>query len=136
MIDRQFLAFLVAGGLAALANIGSRVAFSAFMPYVPAIVLAYGVGMATAFALNRAYVFRHGTRPVHQQAAWFVGVNIAAVLQTVLISIALRDWLFPAAGMRFHPETIAHVVGVMVPVFTSYLGHKHLTFASRQDTNP
>ena len=25
-------------------------------------------------------------------------------------------------------ETLAHIAGIMLPVFTSYLGHKYLTF--------
>jgi putative flippase GtrA len=39
--------------------------------------------------------------------------------------------MFPAMGMRFHPETLAHAIGVAVPVFTSYFGHKALTFKER-----
>jgi putative flippase GtrA len=130
VISRQFLAFLVAGGIAALANIGSRALFDLAMPYVPAIVLAYCVGMVTAFALNRTFVFRRSTRTLHHQAMWFVLVNLAAVVQTVVISVLLRDWLFPLIGMDFHPETVAHAVGVVVPVLTSYLGHRTLTFRS------
>lgn len=132
MISRQFIAFLVAGGTAALANIGSRWLFDLAMPYVPAIVLAYCVGMVTAFVLNRMFVFRASDGVLHRQALWFVAVNLVAVLQTVLISLLLRDWVFPRTGMAFHPATVAHVVGVIVPVFTSYLGHKHLTFLNRE----
>lgn len=128
MIGRQFLLFLVAGGLAALANFLSRIALSVWMPYAAAIVVAYGIGMLTAFLLNRAFVFRGASNPVAAQAGWFVAVNLLAVLQTLLISLALARWLFPMMGMSFHPETIAHAFGVAVPVFTSYLGHKHLSF--------
>ena len=131
MMTRQFIAFLLAGGTAALANIGSRALFSLFVPYVPAIVFAYCVGMLTAFVLNRMFVFRNVVRPLHHQAMWFVLINLAAVLQTLFISLLLRDWVFPHTGMRFHPETVAHMVGVVVPVFSSYLGHKHLTFLAR-----
>jgi len=35
---------------------------------------------------------------------------------------------------RFIPE-IAHAVGVAVPVFTSYLGHKHWSFKSATTTD-
>ena len=40
----------------------------------------------------------------------------------------LADWLLPALGVRQYVHEVAHAVGVAVPVFTSYLGHKHLSF--------
>jgi putative flippase GtrA len=128
LLTRQFLAFLLAGGIAALANFGSRIALGLVMPYVPSIVLAYCIGMLTAFVLNRLLVFKDAGNALGQQALWFVLVNLAAVAQTVLISLLLARWLFPAIGMDFHPETLAHAAGVAVPVVTSYLGHKHLSF--------
>lgn len=131
MISRRFALFVVAGGIAAIANFISRIVFDLALPYVAAIVLAYGVGMTTAFLLNRAFVFTGAVNPVRQQAYWFVVVNCAAVLQTVAISLLLRDALFPWLGMDYRPETIAHAVGIVVPVFTSYVGHKHLSFRHR-----
>lgn len=128
MLDRQFLAFLVAGGVAAAANFGSRIALGTMIPYVPSIILAYCVGMATAFALNRIFVFREPSRPLSRQALWFIAVNLAAVAQTILISLALARWLFPIIRMDFHPETFAHAIGVGVPVVSSYFGHKYLSF--------
>lgn len=125
---RQFLYFMVAGGTAALANFGSRIAFSTFLPYVPAIILAYCVGMLTAFVLNRTYVFTQARTGLKHQVTWFVLINLAAVAQTVLVSLLFARWIFPAAGFALHPETIAHAIGVAVPVVTSYFGHKYLTF--------
>ncbi len=124
----RFVLFLAAGGTAAAVNFLSRIALSEVMPYVPAIVLAYGLGMLTAFVLNRAFVFTGASNPMAQQVKWFVAVNLFAVLQTVVISLAFARWLFPLVGMDFHPETIAHAIGVVVPVFTSYVGHKRLSF--------
>jgi putative flippase GtrA len=31
-------------------------------------------------------------------------------------------------GVQEHVEAIAHLVGVAVPVFTSFIGHRQLTF--------
>lgn len=125
---KRFALFVLAGGIAAAANFGSRMGFSLVMPYVPAIVIAYLIGMATAFALNRAFVFTTATNSVRHQAFWFVAVNVAALLQTVAFSLLFARLIFPWMGMSFHPETVAHAIGVVVPVFTSYLGHKHLSF--------
>lgn len=128
---KQIALFLLAGGIAALANIFSRMALSQFMSYVPAIILAYCVGMATAFVLNRFFVFTNSTNRFHEQALWFTIVNLAAVAQTIAISLLLLHWLLPALGIKWHRESIAHIIGVLVPVVTSYVGHKHLSFRNR-----
>lgn len=80
---RRFGLFLVAGGIAALANYGSRFGFSVWFSYPVAIVLAYLVGMAVAFALMRQYVFDGRGKAIGPQALRFVGVNVLAVLQTL-----------------------------------------------------
>lgn len=127
-MTRQFLKFLVAGGIAAVANFGSRIALSHWMPYIPAIVVAYLIGMVTAFVLNRLFVFEGAANSLRSQAGWFTLVNLAAVAQTLAISLLLADHLLPALGIVIGAETIAHGVGVLVPVATSYFGHKHFSF--------
>ncbi|WAH63717.1 GtrA family protein [Xanthomonas hortorum] len=131
MISVKFLKFLLAGGTAAAANFGSRILLGHVMAYVPSIVVAYLIGMITAFVLNRLFVFETASTTLAHQATWFTLINIAAVLQTIICSLAFARWIFPATGMDFHPETIAHAIGVAVPVFTSYAGHKALTFKER-----
>ena len=125
---RQFLLFLAASGTAALANFGSRILLGTVLAYVPSIVIAYLVGMLTAFVLNRAFVFRDTRTHLRHQAFWFVAINVAAVLQTVVVSLLLARWLLPALGISWHVETLAHAVVAAVPVFSSYLGHRHITF--------
>ena len=126
--SRRFVAFLVTGGLAAAVNFGSRILYNQWMGFSPAIVLAYITGMITAFVLAKLFVFRDSQRSLHQSALYFVLVNGVAVLQTWAISVLLADWLLPALGVRQYVHEVAHAVGVAVPVFTSYLGHKHLSF--------
>lgn len=126
--SRQFGVFLVAGGIAALANIGSRIGFSRLMPYVPAILCAYIVGMVVAFLLNRLFVFRNPRHGLHHQVLWFTAVNLAAVAQTLVVSLLFAHWLLPWAGIHEHVETLAHVIGVAVPTITSYVGHRFITF--------
>jgi putative flippase GtrA len=130
-MTRQFLKFLVAGGVAAVANFGSRIALSHWMHYIQAIILAYLFGMVTAFVLNRLFVFQGAGNTLGNQAIWFTLVNLAAVAQTLTISLLIADYLLPAMGVKAHTETIAHGVGVLVPVVTSYLGHKTFSFRQR-----
>ena len=127
-MTREFARFLVAGGIAAAANVASRAVFSEFFALPVAVVLAYLVGMVVAFALMRQRVFPPGQGRIARQAAMFALVNVAAVLQTLVVTLVLARWLLPALGMRDHVELAAHLVGVAVPIVTSYFGHKHLTF--------
>lgn len=124
----RFLRFLLVGGVAATVNLLVGIALRQWLGFTAAAVLAYGVGMVTAFALNRALVFAGATGALPVQAAWFVLVNLAGVAQTVLIGLLLVRIVFPWLGMDWHAATLAHAVGIAVPVVTSYLGHKHLSF--------
>ena len=127
-MSRQFVIFLVTGGLAAAVNFGSRIVYNQWVGFSVAVVLAYLTGMVMAFALARYFVFTESSQSMQRSALWFVVVNIVAVIQTWVISMLLAYYLLPRMGFtRFIPE-IAHAVGVVVPVFTSYLGHKRFSF--------
>ncbi len=130
MINRQFALFIVAGGFAACVNFFSRMLLSHWLVYSSAIVVAYLLGMITAFMLNRMLVFKQVSHSMRRQVFWFTLVNLAAVLQTLAISLLLAEWLFPRAGFTWHSETVAHAFGVAVPVVTSFVGHKYLSFKS------
>jgi putative flippase GtrA len=126
--SRQFATFVLTGGIAALVNFGSRIVYQQWMSFSVAIVLAYLTGMVTAFVLAKAFVFTHETHSVRRSALIFTAVNVAAIAQTWLVSMGLAYYVLPWLGVtRFVPE-IAHAVGIIVPVFTSYLGHKYWTF--------
>jgi putative flippase GtrA len=127
----EFAGFLVAGGLAAAANVGSRMLFSQFASYPVAIVLAYLVGMATAFVLMRGQVFGTRGKSLGSEIMAFTIVNALAIVQTLAVSLALAYYVLPWMGIQRHAETIAHLVGVAVPIVTSYYGHKHWTFAAK-----
>jgi putative flippase GtrA len=55
-------------------------------------------------------------------------VNIAAVIQTWIVSMLLYHYLLKWMDISLYKKEIAHMVGVAVPVFSSYVGHKYLTF--------
>lgn len=128
MLNSQFIRFLFAGGVAAAANYGSRFLFSIWLSYGPAIVLAYLVGMGVAFVLMRQHVFSAADGALGPQVVKFVAVNLLAVMQTLVISLVLARWVLPNVGVVTHAEAIAHLAGVLVPVATSYFGHRMLTF--------
>ena len=128
-LSRQFLGFVLTGGIAAAVNFGSRILYNRWMDFSPAVVLAYLTGMVTAFILARMFVFTKSRQSLQRSASFFVLVNLIAVAQTWLISMGLAFYLLPKLGVGQYVLEIAHAVGVAVPVFTSYLGHKRWSFA-------
>ena len=128
---RQFIAFLFVGSFAALLNIATRIAVNQLISYESSIAVAFIVGLISAYLLNRIIVFGSSGRTIGSEFSYFVIVNLAALAQIYLISISLAWYVLPAVGVHRHAETIAHVVGVVTPVFSSYLLHKYLTFRKR-----
>jgi putative flippase GtrA len=84
--------------------------------------------MAIAFFLMRAYVFKPSRESLRGQVGAFIAVNVLGILQTILISLCLAQWLLPSLGMVYGTEAFSHFIAVLVPLVTSYFGHKLLTF--------
>ncbi len=127
----EFARFLATGGVAAGVNLVTRYFFSMVMDYGWAVVAAYLCGMTTAWALSRLFVFAASGRPPAEEYTRFALVNVAAAAQVWVISVGLAEHVFPWIGFTFHPYETAHLIGVVAPVFTSYFGHKHFSFARR-----
>ncbi len=132
------MAFILTGGLAAFCNILSRIGFDIALKamglkplasYEIAVALAYLVGMTVAFALARMFVFQTSGRALHVEYGRFALVNVVALAQVWLVSLFLLRGLFLWLGFTWHAETIAHIVGVLSPVFVSYHGHKRFSFS-------
>jgi putative flippase GtrA len=126
--SRQFVTFLVTGGVAAAVNFSSRLVYNQWFDYSTSVVLAYLNGMITAFVLARLFVFTASEQSVGRSVFYFVVVNLVAVLQTWAISMSLAYWVLPSLGVRQWTHEMAHAVGIVVPVFTSYIGHKRFSF--------
>jgi len=129
-LANQFSRFLAAGGIAASANFGSRFLFSEFVAFEAAVVLAFMVGLATGFLLSRAYVFMASANSLGREAIWYVIVNLLALAQTWLVSVYLARALGDGMGVELAQAT-AHLAGIILPVISSYFGHKYLTFRER-----
>lgn len=126
--SKQFLSFVVAGGFAAVVNFASRFIYSEFVSFGTAVVLAYLTGMITAFILNKLFVFEKSAHSTQKEFVYFTLVNVVAIIQTYIISVGLAKYIFPSIGFLFYPEAVAHAIGVIFPIFTSFFGHKYLSF--------
>lgn len=124
----QFVRFLLAGGLAAVANFGSRFVFSHFVSFVPAVVLAFLVGLVTGFAIMRAFVFSGRAEAPAKQAGYYLLVNLVGLAVTVVVSVVVAkgvSFLLPDPDKT---EALGHLAGVAAPALLSFYAHKKLTF--------
>jgi len=126
--SRQFMVFLITGGIAAAVNFGSRILYNHWLSFSSAVITAYITGMITAYILAKLFVFKDTQQPIHLSIFFFVLVNVVAVAQTWLISMALYYYVLPHFGISQFAKELSHAVGVAIPVFTSYIGHKRWSF--------
>jgi putative flippase GtrA len=132
-LDNRFVRFLLAGGLAAIINFGSRFVYSIFVDFSVAVVLAFLSGLTAGYILNKRYVFTSSKNSRVYEVSWFVLINLFALVQTWGLSVYLVQWLpghlpITGPGGAELAEAMAHGAGILLPVFTSYIGHKYLTF--------
>ncbi|MGC1301850.1 MAG: UbiA family prenyltransferase [Caulobacteraceae bacterium] len=131
-MSRAFAKFLLVGGFAAAVNWGSRFGFSLVLGLSWSIAAAYLLGMITAYGLSRALVFEKSGRSMGEEFLRFALVNVVALAIVEGVTVGLVHWVFPAIGFNWHPEAVAHAIGVASPTVTSYLGHRHFTFGKRR----
>ena len=125
----QFLKFLAAGGVAALVNMGSRYVLNQFMRFEVAVAVAYLFGFFTAYVLSRMYVFDPSGRSRRTEIRRFAIVNVFSLGVVWVVSVGLARVIFPAVSFTWHADDVSHVIGVLAPAVTSYLGHRFYTFA-------
>ena len=83
--------------------------------------------MITAYILSRRIVF-FSKNNLFKSFFYFALVNFLAIIQTYYISIWTKEIILPYIGINQFMELIAHSTGVIFPVFTSYFGHKYISF--------
>lgn len=127
-ISRQFMAFLLTGGTAAVVNFCTRIVYSNWMGFSASVVLAYLTGMVTAYILARIFVFKASTQTLQRSVLLFALVNVLAIVQTWAVSLLMAYAVLPMLGVTRYTLEIAHAIGIVVPVFTSFLGHKYWSF--------
>jgi putative flippase GtrA len=126
----SFVRFVVVGAIAALVNVAARIVLEWYVPFELAVALAFPIALTVAFVGNRRWVFPGATD--WRRAYWrFFVVNLAALAQVWLISVGLYRLIFPMIGFTWHAELVAHVIGVLSPVVTSYYAHKHYSFRAQ-----
>ena len=126
--SRQFLLFILTGGTAAIVNFTSRIVLNAWLSFTVSIFFAYVLGAITAYCLTRAFVFARSRQPISHSIGFFIIINLIAILQTWGVSVVLANYILPWLRVDSFKKEIGHGIGIIIPVFTSYVGHKKWTF--------
>jgi putative flippase GtrA len=134
LLKQRFIRFLLASGLAAVCNFGSRFLYSIFVDFSAAVVVGFVTGLTVCYIINKRYVFTASTNTRARELFWFLAVNLFALLQTWALSVylvqVLPNDLFTGVPLgEGWVEAFAHMAGILLPVFTSYIGHRYLTFS-------
>ena len=126
--NKQFLLFLLTGGFSAIVNIISRIILSIFFDFQISIFFAYLLGMTTAYFLAKKYVFLNPISSNKKSFLAFTFVNILAILQTFFMSNFFRQFLSNFIFNNNINDFISHCIGVGIPIFSSFYGHKYISF--------
>jgi putative flippase GtrA len=122
---RQLLAYVLAGGVTALAHYGLLVGLVELgqVDPVPATLAGFGLGAVVSYTLNRWMTF--DATHSHAQASWrFALIALGGFgLTWALMHLFVAVWGLPYLPMQF-------VTTGVVMVF-SFLGHKFFSFADR-----
>ena len=128
---KEFPLFILAGSIAALINIISRIILTIFLNFEISVFISYLIGMVTSFLLQRKYVFKSTKKSYKRSFAAFSLVNLFALFQVWIFSFLVKFWLINFISSVPLVEFIAHCFGVGIPAFTSYYGHKYITFGDK-----
>ena len=124
----EFIRFILVGGFAASVNFISRIMLNTVYSFRISIVIAYIIGMITAYILTKFFVFSPSGKHPLKEFTYFAIVNGVAIIQVWVISVVLAEYFFPSMDLNFYPNEIAHFIGISIPVVTSYYGHKYFSF--------
>jgi putative flippase GtrA len=124
----KFVRFVIAAGLSVPFNLGSRVIFSYFVSFEIAVVLSQFVGMIVAFLLTRAFVFDSSPDDKIGEFSRFAIVNAVSLAQTWIVGVSVLRIVLPYFSFTYHPELVAHFVGLASSSVTAFIGHRYFSF--------
>lgn len=124
---KQFLGFIAVGGLAAICNWVSRIILSQSLPLSWAVVVAYLIGMTTAFLLNSFFVFQESKKVKHKQARDFILINLGFLPLVIFATVKIND-ILNHFGVILYAKEFAHAIAIALPMFFTFLFYKFVAF--------
>ncbi len=123
LLARQLSLYVVFAGVATAVDMAALYALTEWLGvyYLASVAIAYLLGMATNYSLNKTLTFGNRSRRV---AAQF-GVFILVALGGLGINLIVIYLLVEHAHLWY---MYAKVIAIAVALFWSFFGHKHITF--------
>ena len=127
-MPKMFLKFLFTGGSAAIINVVLCKVLLLLIVYEVSVGISYIIAMIYAYTVSRYFVFEASQLPQKKEFSRFVIVNIISALIVWTVSVSLYRIIFPFFSFEWHPDTVAHIIGVCSPVYPSFILHRNYSF--------
>jgi putative flippase GtrA len=128
----QIAKFLLTGGLAALANVGTGWALRRVLDgdggHVAAVAAGFSVGTVVSFALNRSFTFRATAGNLKRQVIRYFGASLVSIVLAAVIASGLEQLLRRLLAARITLAQIgdlAHLGAIAVTTIYSFLVIKY-----------
>ncbi len=128
----QFARFILVGGAALAVHWAARIVINRWLDFNASIVIAYAIGICTAYVLNRWLVFPKSGRRLQTEVMYFALVNVIAFPVVWGLSWLLGEVVLPPVMRTDLARAAGHGIAITCPVFFNYAAHKLITFHSRQ----
>jgi putative flippase GtrA len=125
--SKQFIYFLFAGSTAAFVNFTSRLLLRSYMDIVFSAVIAYSLGLLTAFVLYKKLVFPFSEKPLNFQLRRFLSIQIGFMPIVIIIFMTLSD-ILDTIGFGNLSEPLAHAISIGMPALITFLLYKLFVF--------
>lgn len=129
--SKQFLKFIFVGGSAAVLNWLARYIFNFWFSFHLSILLAFFIGLSSAFILNSIYVFPNSTQSLSHQIKVFTITNLSFLPIVGVFSILLNK-LLNYFEIYLYSKEIAHGIALLSPTFLSFLIYKFWGFKDEE----
>lgn len=126
-LTKQFLAYLMTGGFAAIVHWASRIILNNWFSFSTAVIISYFIGMFTAFMINTFFVFSHSRKKRIIQARDFFVVNMIFFPIVWFLSIIINNF-FVYINFKFFAYEISHGIAVSFPMLATFVIYKFFTF--------
>ena len=128
--SRQFAVFFIISIFAAAVNFFTRIIVNKWTDFSNAVLVAYLVAMFFAFFMGKKIVFKNSTQPLTRSVLFFTLINLLGIIQAWAVSTFLYKYLTNLGLVELYRAEISHIIGIATPVFSSFLGHKFISFRS------
>ena len=126
----HLITYFIASGVAALANLLSRILYSQIMAFSGAVTCAYFTGMIVNFLLSSLFVFSwyKGGKFLNVLFKFTLVASAGLIVTLVASDLARRLLLWLNWFPVDHAELISHAFGIGMAFFASFAGHSLFTY--------